>query len=246
MRTARSKRRLRPLFVALLLVAVACVPGGATMPVVSPSRTLSLGAGEGGRAEDGPFRVVFSGPEGEATIGAELSVVFSRPLRALDLAGNEAPPPIQLTPKIDGRWQWVGTRALVFVPASGRLPGATRIRVEVPASTRSVDGQSLGQAHRFALTTPPPRLVRSTPSSGARGMEPKTTLELRFNQPIDPDVLGRVSTLTATSGGKSRTLPFSVKRPDPQQPKRLLVTPGSPLPIHSQLAFSIGDRKSVV
>lgn len=240
MRTARSKRRLRPLFVALLLVAAACVPGGATMPAVSPSRTLSLGAGEGGRGEDGPFRVVYSGPEGEATIGAELSVVFSRPLRALDLAGNEAPPPIQLTPKIDGRWQWIGTRALVFVPAAGRLPGATRLRVEVPANTRSVDGQSLGKAHAFTLRTPAPRLVRSTPSSGARGMEPKTTLELRFNQPIDPDVLARVSTLVATTAGKSRTLPFSVKRPDPQQPKRLLVTPASPLPVHSAVAFSIG------
>lgn len=246
MRSARShtplpwSRRFRPLFVALLLVAAACVPGGATMPVVSPSRTLSLGKAEGGRADEGPFRVVFSGPEGEASVGAELSVVFSRPLRALDLAGNEAPPPIQLSPPIDGRWQWIGTRALVFVPAKGRLPGATQIRVEVPASTRALDGSTLGSAHRFALKTPPPRLVRSTPGNGARGLEPKTLLELRFNQPVDPDVLGRVSTLTASSAGKSRTLAFSVKRPDPQQPKRLTVTPSAPLPIHTQFAFTIG------
>ena len=87
-------RRFRPWQTLLLLVAVACVPGGATMPVVSPSRTLSLDKGGGGRSGDGPFRVVFSGPQGDATVGAELSVVFSRPLRALDLAGDEAPPPI--------------------------------------------------------------------------------------------------------------------------------------------------------
>ncbi|MBK7586369.1 MAG: hypothetical protein IPI67_40050 [Myxococcales bacterium] len=246
MRSPRSNRsqsplrRFRSLLVALTLVAAACVPGGATMPSVVPSRTLSLGKGEGGRGEDGPFRVVFAGPKGEATTGAELSVVFSRPLRALSLAGDEAVPPIETTPKLEGRWQWVGTRALLFVPREGRLPGATNIRVEIPASTRALDGSTLGSPHRFELSTPLPRLVRSTPSSGARGLEPKTTLELLFNQPVDPDVLARASSLVATSGGKARPLAFSVKRPNPAQAKRLLVTPNLPLPIHSAFAFTIG------
>ena len=40
-------RRLRPGLTLLLLAAVACVPGGATMPVVTPSRTLSLDKGDG-------------------------------------------------------------------------------------------------------------------------------------------------------------------------------------------------------
>ncbi|MBI3203583.1 MAG: Ig-like domain-containing protein [Myxococcales bacterium] len=232
-------RRLRPALTALLLTAAACVPGGATMPVVSPSRTLTLDRGEGGRSNDGPFRVVFSGPQGEAATGAELSVVFSRPLRALDLAGSEAPPPIETTPKLEGRWQWVGTRALVFVPKTGRLPGATKIEVAVPGGTRALDGATLGAAHRFTVTTPPPRLVRSTPQNGATGLEPKTTLELRFNQPVDPEALTRVSSLVATTAGKARPLKFSVKRPDPQQPKRLEVTPAAPLPIHSSFVFTI-------
>jgi len=179
-------RRLRPALIALLLTAAACVPGGATMPVVSPSRTLTLDKGEGGRSNDGPFRVVFSGPQGEAATGAELSVVFSRPLRALELAGSEAPPPIETTPKLEGRWQWVGTRALVFVPKTGRLPGATQITVEVPAGTRALDGAPLGAAHRFTVTTPTPRLVRSTPHNGATGLTPKTTLELRLINPSTP------------------------------------------------------------
>ena len=184
--------------------------------------------------------MVFSGPQGDATTGAELSVVFSRPLRALDLAGDEAPPPIELPPKLEGRWQWVGTRALVFVPKTGRLPGATPITVEVPAATRALDGSTLGALHRFTLKTPPPRLVRSTPHTGAVGLEPKTTLVLRFNQPIDPEVLTRVSSPVATTAGKPRPLKFSVKRPDPQQPKRLEVIPAAPLPIHSSFVFSVG------
>lgn len=233
-------RRHRPVLVACVLVVAACVPGGATMPAVSPSRTLELGKGEGGNADSGPFRVVFAGPTGEAVSGAEISVVFSRPLRALELAGNEAPPPVQLSPKLDGRWQWVGTRALVFVPASGRLPGATRVEVEVPKGTRALDGSTLAAAHRFSLTTPLPKLVRSTPSSGARGLEPKTVLDLRFNQPIDPSVLERASTLVASMGKTTRPLAFSVKRPDPKQRKHLVVTPTAPLPIHAKLAFTIG------
>ena len=73
------------------------------------------------------------------------------------------------------------------------------------------------------MKTPPPRLVRSTPRSGATGLEPKTTLSFRFNQPVDPEVLTRVSSLVATTAGKARPLKFSVKRPDPQQPKRCLL-----------------------
>jgi alpha-2-macroglobulin len=208
------------------------------MPSVAPSRTLAIGEGDPRGAADGPFRVVFSGPKGEASPGSEISLVFSRPLRALELAGTEAPPPVAIKPAIDGRWQWVGTQALLFVPASGRLPGATRFSVEVPAGTRASDGSTLPELHRFEFTTPRPKLVRSEPSSGARDLEPHNKLELRFNQPIDPDRLRSAAKLVR-SGKKSESLAFSVERPDPKQPKRLRVVPERPLPIHSRLRFEI-------
>jgi len=239
-RTRTHSRRLLWLGLLLALFA-ACVPGAATMPAVSPSRTLDLASADAGKKGDGPFRVVFAGPEGQAATGAEISVVMSRPLRVLSLAGDEAPPPITLTPRIDGRWRWVGTRALVFVPSGGRLPGATRIHVEVPGSTRALDGSTLGKPYAFDLETPRPRVVRSTPSSGAKGMEPKTTIELHFNQPVEPEALRRAGALYVVSGKQRRSLPFSVERPDPKLSKRLTVHPAQPLPIHSSFSFRVAE-----
>jgi alpha-2-macroglobulin len=223
----------------LVLIGTACVGGGSRMPAVSPSRTLGVTEADPRGAADGPFRVVFSGPTGETSQGSEISIVFSWPIRALDLAGSEAPPPVTITPPAEGRWQWVGTQALLFVPASGRLPSATRFSVEIPAGTRALDGATLGGPHRFEFSTPRPKLVRSEPWSGARGLEPRTKLELRFNQPIDPDVLERSAKLSARTGQSARTIAFSVERPDPKQPKRLRVVPERPLPVHSSFRFEI-------
>lgn len=231
------KESIYRLVAVLAVVASACVPGGSVMPAVSPSGTLSPGEADRGRGAEGPFRVVFAGPEGNAPTGAEISIVFSRALRKLELAGNEATPPVKMTPALAGRWQWVGTHALLFVPEKGRLPGATQVRIEVPAETRALDGAQLGKAHAFTLTTPRPKLVRSYPGSGARGLEPKAKIELLYNQSIDPEVFERVSTLTATRGKKTWNVSFSAKRPNPAQGKRLLIVPDQPLPIHTQFAF---------
>ncbi|MCB9577944.1 MAG: Ig-like domain-containing protein [Polyangiaceae bacterium] len=237
----RGNPRARLRWVALVLLGAlsACIRGGSTMPAVSPQGTLGLGAEDARGKSDGPFRVVYSGPEGEASAGSEISLVFSRALRELSLAGDEAPPPVKLTPDVPGRWQWVGTRALVFVAAGGHLPGATRISVEVPGSTKALDGSPLGKPYRFAFTTPRPRVVRSSPWDGANGLEPKTTVELRFNQPIDPEALRRVTHVSAVRGVQSAPIAFSVRHKDPQKTKLLELVPTSPLPIHSEIRVEI-------
>lgn len=235
----KTKSSGRALVWALVAVVTACVGGGSRMPAVSPNRTLGVGEREPGAHAEGPFRVVFSGPTGESSAVSEISVVFSRPLRALELAGSEAPPPVKLSPEVEGRWQWVGTHALVFVPAKGRLPGATRFSVEVPAGTRALDGAALGKAHTFAFSTPRPKLVRSEPWNGARGLEPGTKLELRFNQPIDPDALRRAATLRFRTGKKTGSIGFRVERPKPEHPKHLRVVPERPLPVHSSFTLEI-------
>ncbi|MFC1643420.1 hypothetical protein ACFL5O_12195, partial [Myxococcota bacterium] len=134
-----------------LLLSVDC---GAPMqrPVVTSRGTLGPGLGEfGADPAARPFRVVFSAPKGQAPGAGEISIVFSRPVRSLELAEHESPPPVAIEPSIAGRWQWIGTHALSFVPERGRLPGATEFQVEVPAQTRALDGTSLGQPYRFAF-----------------------------------------------------------------------------------------------
>ncbi|MEZ4227395.1 MAG: MG2 domain-containing protein [Polyangiaceae bacterium] len=241
MKTATFKRvprALRSVYLALVVIGGACAPGGATMPAVSPQGTLGLGGGgSDGAASEGPFRVVFSGPSGQASNTAEISVVFSRPLRELSLAGQEAPPPIVLDPPLAGRWQWVGTHALLFVPAAGPLPGATHVTVTVPATVKALDGSQLARAHKFEFETPRPSLSRSTPYDGQKGLEPKQKLDLRFNHPVDPQDLERFVQLHNHT--RKTTVAIDLRRPDPAKPKWIQVVPRAPLAVHSSFELRL-------
>jgi len=224
----------------VLSLGAACI-GSAKNPVKAANGALAPGAGaRGGKGEDGAFRVVFAGPEGEANEVSELSLVFSRPLRKLELAGAPTPV-ISISPAIAGRWQWVGTHALHFVPETPRLPGSTQYTVTVPADLRGLDGSTLGSPYQLKFSTPRLKLVDSEPGSGSRGLDPNTKFTLHFNQAVDPEKLRASSKLSATRGGKTEALAFTVVRPDPNQPKRLELKPTRPLPIHSEIKLSVAE-----
>jgi len=243
LRATRSNLRLwrwTLLFGALSIVAAACM-AGAGSPVKSENGALAPGAGtRGAQGKDGAFRVVFAGPQGEANEVSELSLVFSRPLRKLELAGAPTPA-IAVSPPIAGRWQWVGTHALHFVPETPHLPGSTRYTVTVPAELRALDGSTLGSPYQLEFSTPRLKLVDSEPGAGSRGLEPNAKFTLHFNQAVEPEKLRALSQLSATHAGKSERLSFTVTRPDPNQPKRLELKPARPLPIHSEIKLAIAE-----
>jgi uncharacterized protein YfaS (alpha-2-macroglobulin family) len=228
LRSALVRAWSHPWLLVLVLV-VACVPTSQA-PSVAPRGTLELGKLPTGAASDGPFRVVFAGPQGEIGAGTQLSIVFSRPLRALEVAGAEPAPDIRMKPALPGRWQWVGTSALSFVPESGRLPLATHVEVDVPAGLVALDGTRLTEPFHFEFTTPRPSLVSSSPSEGQTGLEPKQSFELRFNQVVSPRELERAARLFVAQAGRRRSVMFSVELPDASTPKRLVLRPKSPLP----------------
>ncbi|MEO8902078.1 MAG: hypothetical protein ABI488_09430, partial [Polyangiaceae bacterium] len=155
----RSRLLLSSLIVGgLFLFGAACMEGAKT-PVKSANGALAPGAVSGpAKGSGGAFRVVFAGPQGEANEVSELSLVFSRPLRKLELAG--APPPaLSISPPLAGRWLWVGTHALHFVPETPHLPGATAFTVTAPADLRALDGSTLGSPYQFKFSTPRLKLV---------------------------------------------------------------------------------------
>ncbi|MET0792105.1 MAG: hypothetical protein ABW061_11340, partial [Polyangiaceae bacterium] len=60
----------------LMMLGAACMEG-AKNPVKSANGALAPGASDGaGKKGDGAFRVVFAGPQGEASEVSELSLVF--------------------------------------------------------------------------------------------------------------------------------------------------------------------------
>lgn len=225
-------RRARLTSLLLTAVLVACLDRA--RPPATPKGVLAPELDERSSEKQGPFRVVFASPAGETREGAELGVVFDRPLRALDRA-DLPPPALTITPPVAGVVRWVGTRALSFSPEKGALPSATDFRVEVPAGTRALDGSTLAAAHVFAFSTPGPSLVGSRPSSGNTGVLLTAPIDLYFNQDVAVESVAQFGKLTA--GGRS--IPFKPSAPEPAHARLVRVTPLQRLPANSQIVFEL-------
>jgi hypothetical protein len=218
------------------VLGVACLQG-ARAPEVAPRGTLAPGGEEAGKATaDRPVSVVFGAPRGATVDPPEISLVFDRPMRALDLAGDEARAPVTMTPAVKGRWGWVGTTALQFVPED-HLPRATAFIVEVPAGTRALDGTALEKPFTLSFTTARPAVARVEPGDGATGLSPKTTFALRFNQPVRPEDVAKSVALLV--GEPPKPEPFDVKRPDPKNEALAELVPRAPLPLDTAVALEV-------
>jgi alpha-2-macroglobulin len=228
--------RRTKLTATLLFMLAACMRGEAP-PNVAPRGVLSPGSlGASAPADNQPFGVVFAAPSGDASEVSEISIVFSRPLRSLDLDAQL--PPISISPALPGRWLWVGARALRFAPERNvSLPGSTAFRVEVPAGTRALDGSVLGKPYTFSFTTPRVQLVRTSPVG--KGQLPNVAIDLYFSQVVEPKELSRTLSLTATrqgvKAGPQLKQTFRVEIPEPASPKHLRVIPSARLPLNSRI-----------
>jgi uncharacterized protein YfaS (alpha-2-macroglobulin family) len=154
-------------------------------------------------------------------------------MRPLDLAGDEAPSPAILKPDVKGRWQWVGTNALLFVP-DVRLPRATDFTVTVPAGTRALDGSTLAKPYELTFSTARPAIARIEPGSRSEDLKPDTRFLIRFNQPVDET---NVAAALNLSVGET-PVNFKLRRPDPKNEMLLELAPTKPLPLDSDIRLT--------
>ncbi|HEY5959727.1 MAG TPA: MG2 domain-containing protein, partial [Polyangiaceae bacterium] len=217
-------------------VLIACSRASSPLPA-KVGKPIEIGR----RAVNPPrgFAVVFSGPTGDAAPESELQILFSRPLRALTTIEDAAPPSIQMRPAVPGSWRWLGTQALVFSPAQQRLPFGTAIDVEVPATTRALDGTTLGQPHRFTLRTPPPKVERVHTDEDATHLRAHSRFAFAFDQPVAIDPLRRHLRLEVTRGGKTENWPIAVDSESGKPDQVFRVTPQKPLPMAAALHLVI-------
>lgn len=142
---------------------------------------------------EGPLEVLRFQPEGDVDIAPFLSLTFNEPmvpLATLDQldAGDV---PVEVTPQIDGRWRWIGTRTLRFevIPdaetAIDRLPAATEYEVTVPAGTTSANGAVLDEAFTYTFQTPAANVRGVSGLADSMSLDPVFVAE--FNQRVSPD-----------------------------------------------------------
>ncbi len=245
---SRALGHRAPIALSLMILAISCV-SGPRPPNVPPNGTLSLRGADESDTEKGPLKVVYASPTGELRGPSEITVLFSKPMRPLDLAGSELPFPGKVEPPVAGQWQWVGTRAATFIPArpdsaktpdadgggSYRLLGATNYRVTIPKGTKALDGDPLADDYVFSFSTERPRVVSTEPWNNDDHLEPGSGFELYFNQPVKDAEIQRAVTITV--GGKP--VAFTMDRKDVTNPKHVHLTPKAPLPLDSDVAIQV-------
>ena len=147
----------------------------------------------------GPLEVLRYSPEGSVPLAPELSITFSQPMVALtsqEEAANNVP--VKLSPQPPGKWQWLGTRTLVFRPQE-RFPMATTYAVTVPAGTRAANGSTLANEKSWSFATPPPTVKASYPAVDKT--QPRDALMFfEFDQRIDPAAVLRAIRVSSGNG----------------------------------------------
>jgi uncharacterized protein YfaS (alpha-2-macroglobulin family) len=142
----------------------------------------------------GPLTVERHAPEGPVEIAPHLTMSFSQPMAPIttvdDLAKEKERLPVSLVPQPAGKWRWLGTKTLMFAPEK-RFPMATEYAVEIPVSTKAMNGQTLAKPVQWTFTTPPVTMKHSFPSSSSEPLDPILFAEL--DQAIEPkELIGSV------------------------------------------------------
>ena len=150
--------------------------------------------------DPGPLEVLRVQPEGEVGLAPFFSITFNQPMVSLATVAqlDDADVPVEMTPPLPGRWQWIGTRTLRFEHDQGifdRLPMATSYTVEVPVGTRSQSGGELARTFRAEFETPPPSLVRLEPQHHSLDLLP--VFVALFDQRVEPSEVLNAVTLVA-------------------------------------------------
>ena len=144
------------------------------------------------------LEVVRFSPEGEVSLAPDLSVTFSQPMVAVtsqDEAAKYAP--VELSPQVEGRWRWLGTKTLMF-DTTKRFPMATKFTARVPAGTRSATGQTVSRDVVWTFTTPPPKAEQMLPNGQVTRRD--ALMFISFDQAINPDAV--LKSISVTGGGK--------------------------------------------
>ncbi len=139
--------------------------------------------------------VVRYSPEGEVSLAPDLSITFSQPMVAVTSQEEAAKfAPVELSPQVDGRWRWIGTRTLMF-DTDKRFPMATKFTARVPAGTKAANGQTLAKDVTWSFTTPPPKVEQMMPNGQVTRRD--VLIFVSFDQSINPEAVLKTTSVTA-------------------------------------------------
>lgn len=131
--------------------------------------------------EDPQVEAIFPAADSESHEDSEITIVFNRPMVPLTTLSQqeEVELPITITPKTPGRFKWISTRNLQFVPETTLIP-SSNYTVEIRSGLYSMDGLPIAPVTHSFVTRPLRYEYMSDEQVGYR-----SPMIIAFNQPVD-------------------------------------------------------------
>ena len=151
--------------------------------------------------EDPVVEAVFPNEGTETSEYSDITIIFNRPMVPLttldELAGPEIP--VTITPETHGKFKWITTRNLQFIP-DGRLMRSATYIISIKDGFTSLDGLAVPPfTHTF--TTRPLRYEGEIHHGGVTLYHEPVVI--RFNQPVDLERTKGYITVDAMRGDAS-------------------------------------------
>lgn len=148
--------------------------------------------------EDPKIIAIFPQPYSEAPENSEITIVFNRPMVPLTTLGylERKEVPVEIYPKTEGKFKWVTTQNLQFIPKE-RLKRSSTYRVKVKDGFVSMDGLRV-EGQEITFFTRKLRYLNLT-----EGTIPfNQPISIYFNQPVDLEKTKKEITLIDEITGK--------------------------------------------
>ena len=191
----RTRSLALPFALPLALVGLSCLPSckqGAE-PVAQAAAERKLEAPPAapqlelmplaGSAQE--LAVVAARPHGKLLGLSRITFTFNKPMVALGpLEGADPAAALTLAPPQKGRWRWLGSSSVEFVPEVP-LPYSTSFTATVAAGLKALDGSKLAKAYALTFTTPTIEVRESDPGDArCRFSAPDQHFKVIVNQPL--------------------------------------------------------------
>ncbi len=192
----------------------------------------------------GPLEILRTMPTGDGEHIDAVSVTFNQPMVPLASVDDlrEHPVPLVVEPQPPGKFRWLGTDMVAFVP-EGRMPMSTTYKATVAAGVASELGSKLEKDKAWTFTTPSLALVSQSPGRSAEGVDLEPTVRMEFNQRIDREKLAAAISFKGGSGKVAFTVNPQVKDADGTvselEQRTLTLHPDAPLQPNTEYRVTI-------
>ncbi len=152
--------------------------------------------------EDPQIQSIFPVAGSETNEDSEITIMFNRPMVPLTTLTTleSIALPITITPETKGRFKWISTRSLQFIPETTLVP-SSNYTVVIGDGLISVDGLRVApQTHSFVT-----RPLRYTYNS-QDGVGYRSPIVIEFNQPVDLERTKSRVTVTRADGATLDTV----------------------------------------